>query len=343
MFLHNISFEKFDIAHGDTLVYPALSHQDELPFEAIVSNPPYSTKWEGDKNPILITDARFAPAGVLAPRGKADLAFTMHILSWLAENGTAAIVEFPGILYRDGAEQKIRQYMIEENTVDAVIQLPGELFFGVSISTCILVLKKSRPRDDVLFIDASDLKVRNGNKNQLSSENIDSIMKMYEERKNIDGMCLLVPRTDIEASGFNLSVSNYIQKEEVHEEEVSFEELRNKVQHVRAQLQSVWKTEEALYPSSLKVMEMLRKCSDVEYVKLEVCELKRGKDIPKTYMTEHTGIYPVYSSQTLKNGMIGKIDTYDYDGTYVTWTTDGAHAGTVFLRINEKFNVSRAC
>ena len=142
MFLHDINYEKFDIAHGDTLTDPA--HWDDEPFEAIVSNPPYSTKWDGDANPLLINDPRFAPAGVLAPKSKADLAFTMHILSWLAVNGTAAIVEFPGVLYRGGAEQKIRKYLVDNNYVDTVIQLPPDLFFGTTIATCIIVLKKSK-------------------------------------------------------------------------------------------------------------------------------------------------------------------------------------------------------
>ena len=154
MFLHDINFEKFDIAHGDTLTDP--QHWDDEPFEAIVSNPPYSIKWAGDSNPLLINDPRFAPAGVLAPKSKADLAFTMHMLSWLAVNGTAAIVQFPGALYRGGAEQKIRKYLVDNNYVDTVIQLPPDLFFGTTIATCILVLKKSKKTNAVLFIDASE-------------------------------------------------------------------------------------------------------------------------------------------------------------------------------------------
>ena len=166
MFLHDVNYEKFDIAHGDTLTDP--QHWDDEPFEAIVSNPPYSIKWDGDANPLLINDPRFAPAGVLAPKSKADLAFTMHILSWLAVNGTAAIVEFPGVLYRGGAEQKIRKYLIDNNYVDTVIQLPPDLFFGTTIATCIIVLKKSKTDNDVLFIDASAEFVRAGNKNKLA-------------------------------------------------------------------------------------------------------------------------------------------------------------------------------
>lgn len=166
MFLHNVNYEKFHIAHGDTLTDPA--HWDDEPFEAIVSNPPYSIKWDGDSNALLINDPRFAPAGILAPKSKADLAFTLHILSWLAVNGTAAIVEFPGVLYRGGAEQKIRQYLIDNNYVDAVIQLPADLFFGTTIATCIIVLKKSKRDNATLFMDASSLFVRSGTKNKLT-------------------------------------------------------------------------------------------------------------------------------------------------------------------------------
>ena len=177
MFLHDVNYEKFTLAHGDTLTDPA--HWDYEPFEAIVSNPPYSIKWDGDANPLLINDPRFAPAGVLAPKSKADLAFTMHILSWLAVNGTAAIVEFPGVLYRGGAEKKIRKYLIDNNYVDAVIQLPPDLFFGTTIATCIIVLKKSKPDNAVLFIDASAEFTRSGNKNKLTETHQKTILDAF--------------------------------------------------------------------------------------------------------------------------------------------------------------------
>ena len=127
MFLHNIEFDKFSIVREDTLLSP--QHWDDQPFELIVSNPPFSVPWEGDKNPLLINDPRFSPAGVLAPASKGDMAFIMHSLSWLASNGAAAIVCFPGIMYRGGAEQKIRKYLVDNNFVDAIIQLPSNLFF----------------------------------------------------------------------------------------------------------------------------------------------------------------------------------------------------------------------
>lgn len=148
----NDGFDKFDIAHEDTLLNP--QHWDDEPFEVIVSNPPYSIKWEGDDNPVLINAPRFSPAGVLAPKSKADLAFIMHSLAWLATNGTAAIVCFPGIMYRGGAEKKIRQYLIDNNFIDCIIQLPSNLFFGTSIATCIMVLKRNKADNNTLFIDA---------------------------------------------------------------------------------------------------------------------------------------------------------------------------------------------
>lgn len=215
MFLHDINFDKFDIALGDTLKEPA--HWDDEPFDAIVSNPPYSIKWEGKNNPLAINDLRFSPAGVLAPPGKADLAFTMHMLSWLATDGTAAIVEFPGVLYRGGAEGKIRKYLIANNFVDTVIQLPADLFFGTTIATCILVLKKSKVTNDVLFIDASEEFIRRDSKNKLAPENIDRIMGVIEAREEVEYFSRLVANDDIIANDVNLSVSSYVEKEDTRE------------------------------------------------------------------------------------------------------------------------------
>lgn len=215
MFLHNISFEKFDIALGDTLRDP--KHWDDEPFDAIVSNPPYSISWAGDSDITLINDPRFSPAGVLAPRGKADLAFTMHMLHWLSADGTAAIVEFPGVLYRSGAEQKIRKYLVENNFVDCVIQLPANLFFGVSIATCIIVLKKSKKDNAILFIDASDKFEHPGNKNVLSEQNIEDIMKAYIDRTDVEHRCKLVNNADVLANDSNLSVSSYVEQQDNRE------------------------------------------------------------------------------------------------------------------------------
>ncbi len=185
MFLHDIGYDKFSIEHGDTLVDP--KHWDEEPFEAIVSNPPYSIKWEGSDNGTLINDPRFSPAGVLAPKSKADFAFIMHCLSWLATNGTAAIVCFPGIMYRGGAEQKIRKYLIDNNYIECIIQLPDNLFYGTSIATCIMVLKKSKVDNQTLFIDASKEFVKSTNSNKLGDgsvsnepDNIQNILNAYQ-------------------------------------------------------------------------------------------------------------------------------------------------------------------
>lgn len=222
MFLHDINYEKFDIAHGDTLTEP--KHWDDEPFDCIVSNPPYSIKWEGDANPLLINDPRFSPAGVLAPKSKADLAFTMHMLSWLSTSGTAAIVEFPGVLYRSGAEQKIRKYLIDNNYVDTVIQLPPDLFFGTGIATCIIVLKKSKKDNATLFIDASAEFVRGGNKNKLTEPNRKKILNAFVERKDIAHFARLVPNSDIAENDYNIAVSSYVEQENTTEE-VNIEKL----------------------------------------------------------------------------------------------------------------------
>lgn len=217
MFLHDIGYEKFDIAHGDTLKYPSPLHWDEEPFEAIVSNPPYSIKWDGDDDPLLINDSRFSHAGVLAPKSKADMAFIMHSLSWLATNGVAAIVCFPGIMYRGGAEQKIRKYLIDNNFVDCVIQLPDNLFFGTSIATCIMVLKKSKPDNSTLFIDATKEFVKVTNNNKLSEDNINSILETYTKREDKDYISRLVPNSEIQEQEYNLSVSTYVEQEDTRE------------------------------------------------------------------------------------------------------------------------------
>jgi type I restriction enzyme M protein len=215
MFLHDVNYEKFDIAHGDTLIDPA--HGDDEPFEAIVSNPPYSIRWAGDANPVLINDPRYAPAGVLAPKSKADLAFTMHMLSWLAVNGTAAIVEYPGVLYRGGAEQKIRKYLIDNNFVDTVIRLPPDLFFGTTIETCIIVLKRSKPDNKILFIEASEEFVHQGNKNKLTEANQARILGAFTRREDAGHFARLVDYEAVAENGYKLTVSSYIEAEDTRE------------------------------------------------------------------------------------------------------------------------------
>lgn len=215
MFLHDIGFDKFNIACEDTLTAPA--HWDDEPFELIVSNPPYSIKWAGNDNPLLINDPRFAPAGVLAPKSKADLAFIMHSLSWLAPNGTAAIVCFPGIMYRGGAEQKIRKYLIDNNFVDCIIQLPSNLFFGTSIATCIMVLKKNKSDNRTLFIDATNEFVKATNNNHMTQENMDKIVDCFANRNEVKHFSHLATYDEVAENNYNLSVSTYVEAEDTRE------------------------------------------------------------------------------------------------------------------------------
>ena len=234
MFLHDIDYNKFNIAHEDTLTEP--QHWDDEPFEAIVSNPPYSVKWQGDDNPILINDPRFSPAGVLAPKSKADLAFIMHSLSWLATNGTAAIVCFPGVMYRGGAEQKIRKYLVDNNFIDCIIQLPDNLFYGTSIATCIMVLKKSKTDNSILFIDATKECVKITNNNKMTAENIDSVINTYIERVDKEYISKLVSSDEIEAQDYTLSVSSYVEQEDTREK-IDIAELNKTIDEIVAKEQ----------------------------------------------------------------------------------------------------------
>lgn len=229
MFLHNINFAKFDIACDDTLINP--QHDNDEPFELIVSNPPYSIKWEGDANPTLANDPRFAPAGILAPKSKADLAFIMHSVSYLAANGSAAIVCFPGIMYRGGAEKKIRKYLVDSNYIDCIIQLPSNLFFGTSIATCIMVLKKNKTDNSILFIDASKECVKVTNNNKLTQENIDNIVSMFAKREDIQYIAHLAHYEEIKANDFNLSVSSYVEPEDTREK-IDIKELNARIDQI---------------------------------------------------------------------------------------------------------------
>lgn len=234
MFLHDIGYDKFDIACEDTLTNP--QHWDDEPFEVIVSNPPYSIKWAGNDNPLLINDPRYSQAGVLAPKSKADFAFIMHSLSWLATNGTASIVCFPGIFYRGGAEQKIRKYLVDNNFIDCIIQLPDNLFFGTSIATCIMVLKKSKKDNSILFIDASKECVKVTNNNKLTDENIEHIVKIFTDREDKDYVARLVSNTEIGENDYNLSVSTYVEKEDTREK-IDIVELNKQIEEIVAREQ----------------------------------------------------------------------------------------------------------
>ena len=237
MFLHRVNFDKFDIALGDTLLEP--KHWDDEPFDAIVSNPPYSVKWAGDADPTLINDSRFSPAGVLAPKSKADLAFTMHMLSWLSADGKAAIVEFPGVLYRGGAEQKIRKYLVDNNFVETVIQLPANLFFGVTIATCIIVLSRGKADDKVLFVDASEQFSHVGNKNKLMPENIERIYEAVHNRNEEEHFSKLVGIDEIGAANdYNLSVGTYVEKRDTRAK-IDIAELNERIKRIVAREQEL--------------------------------------------------------------------------------------------------------
>ncbi|HEL1748472.1 TPA: type I restriction-modification system subunit M [Streptococcus suis] len=215
MFLHNINYDKFSIERGNTLLDP--KHGNDKPFDAIVSNPPYSIKWIGSDDPTLINDDRFAPAGILAPKSKADFAFIMHSLSYLSSKGRAAIVTFPGIFYRGGAEQKIRKYLVDGNFVEAVIQLPDNLFFGTSIATCILVLAKNKTTTDTLFIDASREFKKETNNNILTEDNIQNILDGFDKGEDKEYFVSVASHEKIVENDYNLSVSTYVEKEDTRE------------------------------------------------------------------------------------------------------------------------------
>ncbi len=234
MFLHDVGFDKFDIACDDTLINP--KHQDDEPFDLIVSNPPYSIKWAVDEHPTLINDPRFSPAGVLAPKSKADMAFIMHSLSWLDTNGTAAIVCFPGIMYRGGAEQKIRKYLIDNNYIDCIIQLPSNLFFGTSIATCIMVLKKNKVDNKTLFIDATSECTKVTNNNKLMPENIERIVGVFAKREDVEHFSHLASYEEVLENDYNLSVSTYVEAEDTREK-IDIVELNAQIKEVVAREQ----------------------------------------------------------------------------------------------------------
>lgn len=317
MFLHHVPFNMFDIQLGDTLTEP--KHMAEIPFDAIVSNPPYSTRWAGDANPLLINDDRYSPAGVLAPKTKADLAFTMHMLHHLSTTGTAAIVEFPGVLYRGGAEQKIRQYLIENNYVDTVIQLPANLFFGVGIATCIIVLKKSKADNSVLFIDASEECVKDGNKNKLTDDNIQTVFSYYADRKDVEYKAKLVNCKDILANDCNLSVSSYVEQEDKREAidiktvNATLSKLIAEGNSLNAKIDSIIKEYEH-YRNTLLTFN--KDDDSVEWKTLgEITNISRGKRVVRRNLSE-SGLIPVFQNSLKPLGFTNESN-YPANTTFI--------------------------
>jgi type I restriction enzyme M protein len=251
MFLHNVNYDKFDIVLGDTLLHPHFG--DQKPFDAIVSNPPYSIKWIGDDDPTLINDDRFAPAGVLAPKSKADFAFVLHALSYLSSKGRAAIVCFPGIFYRGGAEQKIRKYLVDNNFVESIIAVAPNLFYGTSVAVTLLVLSKHKTENKTQFIDASgeDFFKKATNNNVLTDEHIEKIMHLFDAKEDVPYVAISVDNRKIAENDYNLSVSSYVEAKD-NKEKINITELNNelsktveKIQRLRIDIDSIIKEIEA--------------------------------------------------------------------------------------------------
>ena len=262
MFLHNINYDKFNIQLGDTLTEPHFL--DDKPFDAIVSNPPYSVKWIGADDPTLINDERFAPAGVLAPKSKADFAFVLHALSYLSSKGRAAIVCFPGIFYRGGAEQKIRQYLVDNNYVETVISLAPNLFFGTTIAVNILVLSKHKTDTHTQFMDASGLFKKETNNNILTDAHIEQIMQAFDSKQDIQHFAKSVSFTDIAANDYNLSVSSYVEAEDTREV-VNIEKLNAelkttvaKIAQLRADIDAIVAAIEGSQAWVIKLLRLFR-------------------------------------------------------------------------------------
>ena len=228
MFLHNINYDKFHIALGNTLIDPKFG--DDKPFDAIVSNPPYSVNWIGSDDPTLINDDRFAPVGVLAPKSKADFAFVLHALSYLSSKGRAAIVCFPGIFYRGGAEQKIRKYLVDNNFVETIIALAPNLFYGTTIAVNILVLSKHKTDTKTQFIDASgnDFFRKETNNNVLDEEHISNIIKIFDRKEDVEAIARSIENKQIADNDYNLSVRSYVEAKETRQE-INIKELNQRI------------------------------------------------------------------------------------------------------------------
>ena len=321
MFLHDINYNKFNIALGDTLLNP--KHWDDEPFDAIISNPPYSIKWAGKSNPLLINDERFSPAGILAPESKADLAFTMHMLSWLSAKGTAAIVEFPGILYREDSknEPAIRKYLVDNNYVDMIIQLSSDMFFGTNSATCILVLKKNKDNNNILFIDASDERSKNENrmkkatnKFKLSEENINNILELIKERKNVDNKSIVVKYEDIVKNNYNLAVNIYLSRTDKISKKRRINEIENDVNSVVIE-QNYLKNKINIFIDDYKknIKKEINKLINNNNIRIvqisDVCDVYTGGEAPDDFIRSKKPKgeyqYPIYSNGAGENAIYG--------------------------------------
>lgn len=342
MFLHNVNYNNFSIKRGDTLINPL--HRTEKPFDAIVSNPPYSIKWVGDADPTLINDERFAPAGKLAPKSYADYAFIMHSLSYLSSKGRAAIVCFPGIFYRKGAEKTIRQYLVDNNFIDCIIQLPENLFFGTTIATCILVMAKNKTENKILFIDASKEFKKETNNNILDETNIKVIIEEFKNRTEKEYFSRYVDKVDIQERDYNLSVSTYVEKEDTREVidikvlNKGIEETVKKIDKLRSSINKIIKNLE-----NEKINELLKN-EKIEWIELE-CLLDYEQ--PSKYIvksTEYSNDYdiPVLTAgQTFILGYTNEKDNiYKADKNNPVIIFDDFTAGNHWVDFNFKVKSS---
>ena len=340
MFLHDINYDHFDIQRGDTLKNPL--HESDEPFDAIVSNPPYSRPWDGDSDATLINDPRFSPAGVLAPKGKSDFAFTMHTLSWLSAEGTAAIVEFPGVLYRSGAEQKIRKYLVSNNYVDTVVQLAANMFFGTPIATCLLILKKNKADNRVCFIDASNEFIHEGNKNKLSPENISKIYNTYMNKEEIAHFSHVVTIADIAEKDYNLSVSTYVEQKDTREK-IDINELNARIAEIVSREELLRKDIDEIVAKvgrrcSMKGLdEMIKElCPDgMEFVKLgECCNFVNGFAFKSTKFKEKGDTIIRITNINGTGVDVNDVKYFDKSDYKANWQTFEIHKGDILIAMS---------
>ncbi len=325
MFLHNINYDKFNVQLGNTLIEPHFG--DDKPFDAIVSNPPYSVKWIGSDDPTLINDERFAPAGVLAPKSKADFAFVLHALSYLSSKGRAAIVCFPGIFYRGGAEQKIRQYLIDNNYVETVISLAPNLFYGTTIAVTILVLSKHKTDTTTQFIDASGLFKKDTNNNVLLDAHIDQIMAVFDSKANVDHFAQSIPFEKVAANDYNLSVSSYVDAKD-NREVVNIERLNDeleatveKIDQLRAKIDSIVVRFGETGTESF--VEKLLQGYEVSWTTLgddDFVEIANNARRPVKASLRKPGATPYYGANNIQDFVEG----HTHDGEYVLIAEDGS-------------------